>query len=294
VLITLGIGVLLVGIAIGVAFASRQLFSMDQARTSVNQNLRAAMDIIGNDIRTTGERIDRRTLVNVNGLELIGGSEIVLRRNLFDETLPICVNNLGTNSTTITVARTTNSNGVNLTEHPQCRVLDGTGNNYPDNLDVWRAYRQAQGGSVPVFIFSPIAQDWNLYTGESQDGPRFNIQVSGARNYSYQVGANTGLFLVEERRYRLVGNTIELIINRNEANPQRLITDVESFNVRAIMTNGDVVTDSLSQANWDWTRIAAVEVSITGNASRNRDSRPRTLTSQFFPRNILREGTRGN
>lgn len=294
VLITLGIGILLIGVAVSIAFSSRRLFSMDQARTSVNQNLRAAMDIIGNDIRTTGERIDRRTLVNVNGIEIVNGTEILLRRNLLDDTLPICVTDLGTTGSSITVSRTTNGNGINLTDHPQCRMLDGNSNNFPDNLETWRDFRLANDGSVPVFIFSPVADDWSLYTGEAQDGSRFNITVSGSRDNSYQVGSNTGMFLVEERRYRLVDNTIELVVNRNETNRQRLITDVDSFEIRALLTDGTVVTDTASVVNWDWTRIATVEVSITGNVSRNRDATPRTLTSSFFPRNILREGTRGN
>jgi hypothetical protein len=292
VLITLGIGVLLIGVAVGIAFSSRRLFSMDQARTSVNQNLRAAIDIIGNDIRTTGERIDRRTLVNINGIEIIDGTEILLRRNLLDDTLPICMTSLGTTANTITVSRTGNGDGINLTDHPQCRRLDSNGNNFPDNLDAWRDFRQANGGSVPVFIFSPVANDWNLYTGEAQDGSRFNITVSGSRNNTYQVGPNTGMFLVEERRYRLVDNTIELIINRDEANRQRLITNVENFEIRALLNDGNIITNTASVANWDWTRIATVEISITGNVSNNRDSTPRTLTSSFFPRNIL--GTRGN
>src|SRR5262245_33903747 len=79
------------GATLTIALSSRGLFETDQHRTTVNQNLRAGMDLVGVDVRQSGERMP----FDFPAVEIVNGASgapdtLNLRRNLLDYVLPVC------------------------------------------------------------------------------------------------------------------------------------------------------------------------------------------------------------
>ncbi len=48
---------ILTGATLSIALSSREMFETDRHRTTINQNLRIGMDMLGIDIRQAGERM---------------------------------------------------------------------------------------------------------------------------------------------------------------------------------------------------------------------------------------------
>ena len=88
-LVALAVASALLGATLAVAMSSRESYTTDQNRTRTNQNLRAALDLVGIEIRQSGERLPS----DFPALEIVDGAEgapdrLILRRNLLDEVLP--------------------------------------------------------------------------------------------------------------------------------------------------------------------------------------------------------------
>src|SRR5690606_12792998 len=90
-MVAAGIGLGLLAATAGVVLSNRGLFNIDMVRTRLNQNLRSSLDIIGMNVREAGENLPG----SFPAVELINGNdepdELVLRRNLVDEVLKLCV-----------------------------------------------------------------------------------------------------------------------------------------------------------------------------------------------------------
>ena len=79
-----------------IALSTRGMFETDQHRTTVNQNLRAGIDLLGIDVRQAGERLT----FDAPAVQIVDGSggasdTLVLRRNMLDYVLPVCKDILG-------------------------------------------------------------------------------------------------------------------------------------------------------------------------------------------------------
>ncbi|MBA2667277.1 MAG: prepilin-type cleavage/methylation domain-containing protein [Trueperaceae bacterium] len=287
VLIAAVISVMVLGVVLAMTMSSRQISNVDSLRTDLNQNLRAGMDLIGTDIRISGERLGTRSGSQVTAIEVIGGSELVLRRNLVDAVLPVCADdqNQFATGTSILVAST---DADFLLANPRCQVIDNeVPAGWPDNVTAWRNLRLANGGSMRAYLFTPAGGgqgEFFTYDGETAVPAAIQRNATAWAN-TYDIADGVRLYLLEERRYRLVGNVLEVIVNGNDTAPLRLINDVSDFQVRAVMRNGDVRTDLGSAQSW--TNVAAIEISISGAVTRQRTDVERTLTSRFFPRNVL-------
>ncbi len=86
-LISVAVGLIIITSAFGLTMSNRQLLAVDQERTEVNQNLRSALDIIGADVRVTGERLGS---TGVPAMAVRNGNELVLRRSVHDDVMPAC------------------------------------------------------------------------------------------------------------------------------------------------------------------------------------------------------------
>ena len=139
-LVALIVASLILGVSLKFIVDQRQLFAKDQIRTQVNQNLRSATDLVGNDIKQAGERLVGNT--NFPVVQVVdGGSsstpdELVLQRLVIDQTLPVC-QTVSASQATIDVSFNTSPNPAIST----CPFSDGNGNSYPDNLDQWKNAR---------------------------------------------------------------------------------------------------------------------------------------------------------
>ena len=290
-LVAMAVGGLVIVAAVGVTISSQRLFGTDQARTNINQNLRSALDLIGDDVRVAGQRLVGSGLSPIRiFVDDDGNHNLEIRRSMVPAVLPLC----NTSNEPIRAG-----NAANLT----VGMPNGTGNcNADDNrplLAMWEDYRINNGGCVMAYIVQPGQPgEFFSYRGESP-------QANGAINLNHTRGsgsscahANNGswqndytkdarMHILEMRRYVLntETNTLELIINEDVANPLRLVNDITDFEVSAIL-NDDTSTNDF-EAPFNWGRLAAVEVNITGEGQAGQNVITRSLSSRFFPRNIL-------
>ncbi|HEY9827745.1 MAG TPA: hypothetical protein V6D19_20090, partial [Stenomitos sp.] len=84
----------LLTVSLGFVSQQRQVVLGDRTRATANDNLRLASDLIGQDIKQAGERLDGDTLLP--GISIIPGASasvpdtLVLQRQLLTEKLPVC------------------------------------------------------------------------------------------------------------------------------------------------------------------------------------------------------------
>lgn len=283
-LVALVVAVLVVAAAVAVTFGSRRVVNMDQARTSVNQNLRTGLAIIGDDVQVSGERLPSQSNNYLAPIEVHGGNVLILRRNLLDVVLPVCKDiKAGSNADAVFVGLKNNNSG-----NANC-TIDAYNNdpNWPDNLGTWRLYRLAHGGVVPAFIVDPITKDHEFFTYDAEDNSNFHIhRASGKWVWDYAVSNKPQVYVLEERRYQKVNDYLELVLDGDASTPQKLIPGVTDFQVRAVLDDGTVRTD-FPQSGDSFASLKYIQVTIGGAGTQGRQGVDRHLSAQFFPRNVL-------
>jgi hypothetical protein len=132
----------ILGASLGMLTEQRRWVISDQTRASANDNLRLASDLIGQDIKQAGERLEANA--QLGGVSIIAGasgapSTLILQRQLLQETLPVCQSiGAGTASTSIDVS-----------------VLNGTigGTDYgPAVANCTYSYSAPSGGEVSTTL----------------------------------------------------------------------------------------------------------------------------------------------
>jgi hypothetical protein len=137
----------------------------DQVRANANDNLRLASDLIGQDIKQAGERLESDTLLP--GISIIPGtsgapSTLTLQRQLLTEKLPVC-QTIGAASTTATIDVSVLNGNISGTNYgsaiPNCTYSYSaptggepsstlTALRPTDNLRAWRTFRCTQNASA--------------------------------------------------------------------------------------------------------------------------------------------------
>lgn len=298
-LITLIVGILVISAAVSVTIASNRMFRVDRARTRMNQDLRAASDLIGADVRTAGSYLPN------NGLQPIvvrNGNELEIRRSLLSTQLPVCAKIKGGGNQD--VAFISNTGNSNKSSNPTCeadgRDLDGNGK--PDDLEEWIAYRTDtsinpnQTASVYIWPASDgTSGEFFVYDAEDKSNQHIH-KASGKWQNDYDPDPSNGkypqLYVLEMRRYQLSDDGIlQLIINENEDNPLNLVNNITDFQVRAVLTDGSVVEnfgDGLNNTTDLFTNIASIQIDVQAEEQVTPDQLvARELNNRFFPRNIL-------
>lgn len=289
-LVALAVALLVVAAAVAITFANRRIYDLDRARTTLNQNLRTGLSILGDDVQVAGERLGDTTAAFLPPVEVVGGDELILRRNLVSAVLPFCEKDLraGSNEDSITVSLDPNDNLVKNQGHTECVLADANGDGTPDPLEAWSAFRIEHGGVVDAFIITPSTGESEFF-GYDAEPPASNAQihrVSGTWAHDYDIANQPQLYVLEQRRFRRNGAYLEMVVNGDAAAPQRLIPDVTDFQVRALLRDGSVRTD-FPQPGDRFADLQAIEVTLTGSTARGRQSTTRELSAQFFPRNVL-------
>ena len=152
--------------ALGLIVEQRRNFLTDQARSDANQNLRIAMEFMGNDIEMAGEYMESNVLLP--GISLINGSgsdhdEIVAQRKLVATNLILC-EDLGGSDDTIVVSV---ANPSDPTQECTSSFSDAKEDNevlgldaLTDNLNDFRDYRcQGDGCTRPQNDIPSAADD---------------------------------------------------------------------------------------------------------------------------------------
>ncbi|WP_117236737.1 PilW family protein [Thermus sediminis] len=286
ILVALGIAGLLLGVVLSTTLGHRQLYVLDTNRTAANQNLRASLDILVADLRQAGERLP----LDFPAVEVRNdGTELVLRRNLFDVVLNLCDRNgISGNQDIIPVAQRNFPPNAPTDYIEACRFRDEDNNGFDDRIDAWRNYRCGSDGDptcqtgnrrevVRAYIHDPNTGLGEWFDYDHEDGE--HIHKDNASRWQNSYGPLSRLYLLEERRYYLSGNV--LMLAENGGTGKGLVGDVVHFQVRA--RAGNRTYTNFPPAGLSWTSLEHVEVAIRsrlGNVER-------ALSTQAVPRNVF-------
>jgi Tfp pilus assembly protein PilW len=282
-LIASSLSLALGGMLLASLSANRRLYKYDLVRTRVSQNLRSAIEIIGLDVRQAGENLPPL----FPAIEIVDGAagapdELIVRRNLLDESIRIC--------TQLDSGAPTNILNFGDTSG----TLAGCDySSLADTFASWQAYRAAApGNEVPAYIYDAalLRGEHFTFAGENDSGSQFTISADdaswGAEYGSVAAGSPlASAYVIEEWRYRLNGDVLELIINDDTSSPLNVVFDVTDFQVSATLVDGS--TQTSYGVGQDWTLIEALQVSLTGQSTAIGNQIQKTISSSFFPRNVL-------
>ncbi len=233
-LVTAVISSIILGVSLGLIVTQRRQYINQQATTDVDQTIQSSMDLIGADVRQTGEKVGLGLGLPI--IRIINGSgtapdTLVLQRKLLTQDLTVCAQ-VGPSSTSIRVVdkdKAASQVGCRFTDGPPAKGL-------PDNVEEWKAYRcqlsatktacalppgdckQTTPASLNdecswAYIHSPITGkgEFFLYSGEAQVGAAVDETYRLNTSPSTPIGSTTGwtypegskLYILEERRYAL-------------------------------------------------------------------------------------------
>ncbi len=280
-LVAASIGLLLTGLTVGATLSNRNIFQNDLSRTRLNQNLRGAMDVVGVNIREAGENLS----ASFPAVDIIDGGgtvpdELVLRRNLRDEVLKVCTSIVaGTGVDQIYFALTGTVSGCTYSSNQF-------------NFTSWKSYRTTEGGEVRAYIFDQVtkAGEFFNYVNEVDDGTQLYIESDGTTWANSYSNTSSSVFLIEEWHFRLdqlvAGDwVLQLVENDDENNPMNIIYGITNFQIQVVKPD-NTIQDTLLVTD-TWTGIKALQVTLTGQDEALNTPITRSLTSRFFPRNIL-------
>ena len=270
------LGLLVVGLGLTSLLSFRYILGKETVRTRLTENLRGSLDILGADIRVAGENVGS----SFPAIEVTDGAAgapdtLLTRRNLLDAVLPLCT--AITSGTSVTKIYFANGGG-------------GAGCVYSgqtSNFNSWKSYRAALGSDVDAFIYDTVNKrgEFFKYHTETDAGTSYSLtRTAGTWANSYSVGA-TAIYVLEEWKYLVSGGILEVIQNRDAANPLKVSFGITDFQVHLLMQDG---TTKASFAPTDsWSLIKLLQIDLSGSDSYSRRNFVRTVTGKFFPRNVL-------
>lgn len=273
-LIASAISILILALLVPIVMGSRRLYTLDQSRTGVNQDLQAAMSMIGDDLRQAGQ-----------GLLYAGAGynsspkPIVVTAGTPGDTLEVWFARSGTNVPTpiglcgnhtasfIPVASSSNN----------CGQGDANNNNIPDVAEPFNNYRIAQGGSIQAYLYNPTLLTGKLITltGGSGTATNYSFIYTGSSSGTY--GQGSSLMLVDRRQYSLSGG--QLLLSENGGPGRAIMVGVTLFRVEPLTAAGTAWSPSMQLS-----ALSRVRVTLT---AADPQGVTRTQTNDFFPRNFL-------
>lgn len=281
-LLAVTLAVVVVGLAMAFVFSSRNVFTLDRARTNANQNLRSGLDIMMADVRQAGERIGR----DLPAVEVVKGTTdtLSLRRNLLDAVLPVCVDISTGSASAVQFAGGDGSN-------PDCKTLTDAGT--VTAFDAWSEYLGSHNGTIHGFIYDPGGtNDHEFFAIDAITESSMQISRDGGKwANSYSAASKPRIYLLEERTYSLDAATHTLQLSVNGGAAQNVVADVTAFDVEAykrpisspVLSSGD---GAFSGTGWQQD-LAYIKVSLTAQDNSRREVLERTLADQATPRNVL-------
>lgn len=293
--ITLVLMSLIMALLLPLLVSARSMVGTDQVRTELGQNLRAAMDLMGADIRIAGERFPEGSVLQLSPIEIVAGGtdpdEVLLRRNLWGGTLPVCEAVLTGVQQTIRVVRNaawlSSSPGD---EHPECGQPTDT-NGWPQNLGEVDALADSigAGGVLHGFLIDPATgnSEFIQFTVPADADATGMIErtTASALTHSYTLENRPLIYILSERRYRVLDETLELVVNGDGGAPFRAAAHVVGLVARYVLPDGTVV-DAIP-SGMTWRDITSLEITLTVSMTQGPETAERTVTARFFPRNIL-------
>lgn len=285
-LAALGLAVVILGAASTVVLTAQKILEQDRHRTLINQNLRIGMDFVGIDVRQAGERLPG----DAPAIELVDGAAgapdtLTISRNLIDYVLPLCKNiTAGSSADSVFVGKKKVTGPVPAGCAP---VPDSNGDGWPDNIEAWRAYRIASGGTGLAYVYNPVTGAGEFFVYDAEDNSTFHLHKAngGSWQNDYLMNEEPRIYLMSRRSFQVVDDVLQIVINDDTDNPIHLVNKIADFQVRAFFLDGSVQTSMAASA--DWTQLDFLEVTLTGRSQFAGRTIERTVVSMFFPRNIL-------
>lgn len=282
-LVAVTVAALLLAATLTIVLSTQRTYATDQDRTSVNQNLRSALDLIGVEIRRAGEGLP----VDLPAVELIdgggGADTLILRRGRDLPALPLCQAIVGgTTSSEIEVA------DLGGTPWPGCAPLpDANSDGFPDDIDAWRAARSGAGGALWAYLYNPVSRlgEWMLYDADGGSAVALGKGNVGTWANDYPQVEQGRLYLLDARRYSLDAGVLRFHANEDTANPVNVSGGITDLQARVILDDGTTL-DSFDGAI-PWSRLAAVELTLVGEATSDGKTTTRSVASRFLPRSVL-------
>jgi prepilin-type N-terminal cleavage/methylation domain-containing protein len=277
VLVASFIGLIVAMMCSNTALVQRQLFSNDSVRTSLNQNLRGAADIIVSDGRVAGENLAAAfpAIEVVSGEEL--SQELILRRNLLDAILNVCSNiQAGTSRSRIYIANSNTVSGCVRSEEAS-------------KYNTWQNYRLAQEGqTAKAYIYNSGTKtgEFFTYSAEGITSQDYWISAGDSGTWSSNYPANTSwIIILEEWRYRKNGEMLQIIENGDITQPFNLAFGIKNFTTKVVLQDGSEQTLFSNENNW--TEIKRIETVLSGEERSGKSLINKTINAYFFPRNVL-------
>lgn len=279
------LSMIIFGMGLSATIASRNTYSYDILRTRLNQNIRSAFEIINTELRQTGERLP----TGFPALEIIDGGgnasdQLILRRNLLDETLTVCQN----------ITPSTAGGYVYITSTTAGLPPACTFGTQTSNYNSWRNYRLANSsGVIQAYIYDFASKKGQFFYYDSETDNNISVQRIHNQNGSWAntyTAISSSAYILSEWAFAkstVSGQTdlLQIIQNQDTANIQSIIYGITDIQFKAIMQD-DSIKNSFSSSD-SWTQIKAIEISITGTDSYRGRVLSSTLTTRLFPRNVL-------
>ena len=268
------------------------LYRTDQARLAANRNARSTLEILGNDVRQSGERFSSDFPAISVSQDSSGNSVLTLRRSLTDAPLPLCA--------PIPAAAALYVNG----NSPYRAALQGGRSNLPDacvsapqNLTSWDSQIQAGNdrGYIVDMSGSRQAGDFVILTGISSAAGRQSLLTRALPRTAYDPrrvsssdpGRDVRVYLMEERRYFVQGGQLQLAVNGDPA--QAAAPGVLSFTAVPYLKGNPPVPAPLPFPGGkavSWKSLAYLDLTLVLRESGGRGvSVTRSLTERYTPRN---------
>ncbi|MCI5066489.1 type II secretion system GspH family protein [bacterium] len=272
--VAVGLSLVVGAIALTNFQGTQRMVRYDTERTSLNQNLRSGLDILGMNVRLAGENLPGffpAILVTDNGAT----DTFTIRRSILDENLVGCQDiNAGTFSPIIF--------GDSSSTEAQCSL-----SNKNEVLTAWAGSRVTQGGVGLGYIYERAADvgEWFEWDSETSNANMmFITPINNAWINSY--GANQAFaYVLEEWRFSLNGNTLQMVVDNDVANPINIVNGLTEFNVTIELSDGTTV-DSYANGD-DWSDVALVHITLSAEEQSGKEMVRRSMNGSFFPRNVL-------
>ncbi len=258
------VGVMVLGVALSFTVSNRNLFERDTDRIQVNQNLTAAIEIMGNDIRQAGERIAQGDFPAVE----MTATELILRRRPVSEELQLCQDVTGSAAEVVVTQNPVITSGCSATAAAVANWV-------------------AESVNFPGYLYIPAQRRGVFFiSGAGSDATR--VATAGLTG-NFTEAARLPMYLLEERRYSLGDDGVLRLTIRELAEPQvfEIANRITDFEVNVFLV-GDLTPITLFGADpaHQWADIRTVEVTLTAETDVGFGrTEPRSITSRFFPRN---------
>jgi prepilin-type N-terminal cleavage/methylation domain-containing protein len=281
---------------------AQKSYNDDKTSNEDGSNITAGIDLVGNNIKQAGEGINDPKFP-VLELQQNGDSSILTtRRNLGDESLPICQNIVSGTSTTSIIMRSTTFSGA-------CSdtAMDGSTPPLPLNLSKWKEKRcqqdgkdGCQGNNEEKFTIALYDGNGNIqlakYIGETSVGTSPAIQIefiapatSFNRNFN---GGQSFMYLIEQKRYSLDPSSKTLRLSVDGGNSQALISNVDKFKIAVKPKGTSTVLETFPTSSKNWQDIE--DVSLDLDVKGQNSKKAKETKNKFYPRNALSGKSRKN